>query len=217
MMIKETVSTHTLLMMVTAMTTAQTTNLQPVDQSVADLDLLSTSLRHVETGLRTHGQQTALYRLELPIEAGGVIGSPGAVYYRFEPGLTARVDRLDYLVRVGPDDLGFNIQPRFDGEFVEILSANTVFDLDPWRHGPANQDPTTAGLIPDDPGLAPSSVIDYRIDARIDTRIDGDSSHPPRTIIPPDVNVIELYRRAATEDASIHPDHQENQPGTTDD
>ena len=116
---------------------------QPVDQAVADLDQLSTSLRQVNTGLRHDGEHSSLYRIDPRntqpgsyTTSNGVVHQP--IYYRVAPGLTAQMDRSDYIVRRGRKGKAKNITPRMDGEFYETIPANTVFILDP-RSQPALQ------------------------------------------------------------------------------
>lgn len=128
----------------------------PVDQAVGDLDGLSTSLRRREMGLRYDGEQTSLIEI-----AGEGLGAK--TYYRLAPGLRARVDRMDYAVRVGRRDFALNIKPRVDGEFVELIPANTVFEL---RH-PLNPPP---GPIAQQTGWVDQRITTL-IDGRIDTRV----------------------------------------------
>jgi len=106
--------------------------LQPVDQAVGDLDLLSTSLRRREVGLRLEGQETSLF--EVPsgqLNAGGGLGATGRRFYLVGQGFQARVSRMDYLVRVGQRGLSLNIHPRNDGEFMPLIPPDTVFELTP--------------------------------------------------------------------------------------
>jgi hypothetical protein len=107
---------------------------QPVDQAVGDLDRLSVSQRKVQIGLRYDGEQTSLFRAPRPI---GVPYKPGygpngpEPYYRVGPGFIARLPRVDYLVRVDRKHVAYNIQPRHDGEFIELVTADTRFELRP--------------------------------------------------------------------------------------
>lgn len=101
--------------------------LRPVDQAVADLDPLATSLRRVEVGLGRDGQQASLFEVAPP--PGHVHHVP--VYYRIGPGFVTRVNRMDYLVRRGRRELAMNEAPFMDGEFIELIPANTVFELTP--------------------------------------------------------------------------------------
>ena len=146
--------------------------LQPVDQAVADLDSLAVSLRHVEVGLRSDGGQTNLFR---------AVGRPGQLgqtqYYRVGQGFTARVSRPDYLVLQnvgGKPQLRLNIAPRVDGEFVELIPPNTVFEIAPIDLHPLlyplspNVGPSHGALLP----IPAQRRIDHKVDGRINTRID---------------------------------------------
>ena len=155
-------------------------DLQPVDQAVADLDLLATSLRHIQTGLRTDGEQTSLFVLKpSPTNAFDTPGqtpppwgiNEQPVYYRIGPGFQAKVDRMDYLIRTGKRQFEINIKPLRDGEFFEMIPANTVFDLTPR---------TTTPTIDRPQSTATDRRIDARLDLRVDTRVDGNvNSLPP--------------------------------------
>lgn len=132
---------------------------QPVDQAVEDLDPLATSLRRVEKGLRYDGEHTNLFKV-FELDAGP---DSQPTYYRIGPGVTARVHRLDYLVRTGEKGLALNIKTRLDGEFIELIPADTVFELRSLEE-----------LIPDEAWaeeIAPPSR--HYIDARIDCRVEG--------------------------------------------
>ena len=154
-------------------------DLQPVDQAVADLDALATSLRQVQTGLRTDGEQTSLFVLRPPqtnaydTPRGQTPppwnANPQPIYYRIGPGFQARVNRMDYLIRTGKREFEINIKPPRDGQFFELIPANTVFDLAPLT--------TTTTPLP----AAADYRIDGRIDLRINSRVDGNASSPPPT------------------------------------
>jgi len=163
--------------------------LKPVDQAVADLDLLSTSMRRVEVGLRVHGEQTSLFR---PPVTHTLSGPSRPQYYRVGPGYVARVDRMDYLVPRPRGQLGLNQAAIADGRFIEIIPANTVFDLRPinrmlpsavaGRLASRQVAPLIPGHYPQIqrwPGVAAPKVgtkfespLDLRIDPRIDMRVD---------------------------------------------
>lgn len=156
----------------------------PVDQAVGDLDGLTTSLRNVQVGLRSTGEQTSLYQ---QVVAAGepdydraawvstAIGQQRAVYYRIGPGFRARVSRLNYLVRVGDKGLALNIAPRFDGEFVELIPNDTVFELNPSmvdyrRLRSADSSAVRAAI----PAMTPvAGLVNGRVDGQINGRIDG--------------------------------------------
>jgi hypothetical protein len=134
---------------------------QPVDQGVADLDRLSTSQRQMQIGLRYDGEQTSLFRPpgSPPIQPysptlAAAARNQNEYYYRVGPGFIARVTRLDYLVRVGRESSAYNIKPRQDGEFLELVTAGTTWELRPLHQ-----------LAPQAP--PPTPAPDYRLDLRI--------------------------------------------------
>jgi hypothetical protein len=132
---------------------------QPIDQAVGDADKLATSLRRVDVGLRSDGEQTSLFRVQpsqyLP-----------QTFLRVAPGLRARVERVDYLIRTGKKTFEMNISPRRDGQFLELVPANTVFDLRPVERAI----PSTP-LAPDDESPAVNAVVDSRVDGAIDGQV----------------------------------------------
>src|SRR5262245_11990827 len=111
--------------------------LHPVDQAVADLDPLAISLRKIDTGLRIDGENTSLFSpapmpgKQLPprwMSLDPVRPVESVPYYFISPGVRARVDRLNYLVRnERARGVDVNVAPRKDGEFIELIPANTVF------------------------------------------------------------------------------------------
>jgi hypothetical protein len=135
-----------LLTMTTALVAAPPEQWRPIDQAVEDLDALGTSLRRVEPGLRSDGEQTSLF--QTPADEFGQ-----SQLYRVGPGFRARVDRVDYLVRRDRRDVAFNVAPRRDGEFVELAPTQTVYELTPM--------PTI--VAPPPPGA----------DARVNRQVDG--------------------------------------------
>ena len=84
-----------------------------------------------------------------------------------------------------------NIQPRLDGEFIEIISADTVFELTPISApsaGRAAADPYPLHhRMSQVPPSVSAPVVDHRIDARLDLRIDGriDGRVPAEGFTPP--------------------------------
>ena len=137
---------------------------EPVDQAVGDLDPLSHSMRQIPPGLRTIGEQTSLFRVQTDAVTGSSL--QGTTYYRVGTGFRARYDRPEYLVLVDRRHFDKNIAPRFDGEFVELVPPNTVYDLTPLI--PVSQTWLRQRF---DPGIDP--WIDHRIDTRIDGRVAG--------------------------------------------
>jgi len=138
--------------------------LVPVDQTVSDLDLRAGSLRYVEQGIGVYGQSGSLYRRTSldPWSTGS--GQPLTQQYVFrQPGVTAWIDRPDYLVQDELGELHLNTSPSQDRQFLGLIPPNTVFDLTP---------PTAGGLN----FYAPQrrdGWRDTRINTRINTRIDG--------------------------------------------
>jgi len=156
---------------------------QPVDQGVADIDPLSRSMRQVNQGIRSDGEQSSLFMVPND-PARSIGGSTNAkpVYYRMGPGFTAKMDRGDYVVRVGEKDLGYNIAPRHDGEFLEMIPPNTVFMLDasvdPRIIAPSpTPEPDLRSFAPGGPQpVMPKRVnnqIDGRVNRMVDRRIDN--------------------------------------------
>jgi hypothetical protein len=143
---------------------------QPVDQAVADLDKLSVSQRVVQVGLRYDGEQTSLFRAPVPPQASGVPYKPGygpdgeAPYYRVGPGFIARLPRVDYVVRVGREHSAYNIKPRKDGEFIELVTANTFFELRPLEA-------IAAKVRPEPPKPAAPPVVSGPLDLRLDRSV----------------------------------------------
>ncbi len=135
--------------------------LLPVDQAVADLDPLSTSLRRIEMGLRINGQHTSLFQLNQTSTNPSASAAPqGPVYYRIGQGFQARIDRPQYLIGLGTSNPQLNVPPLRDGQFVELVPPNTTFIIAPLQL----QTPTPAP--PPNPAR-----INARIDMRIDSRV----------------------------------------------
>jgi hypothetical protein len=149
--------------------------LVPVDQAVADLDPLALSLRRVEAGLRDEGEQTSRLFAFTPdpstaFAAGGALGRPvSPSYYRIGKGFVAKVDRITYLVRDPEGGVALNITPAKDGEFIEMIGANTVFDL---RALDLN---AAMPLAPTPPAPTTSTAVvsPNRVTGQIHTMIDG--------------------------------------------
>ncbi len=160
----------TILLALAASAGAQTTpppGWHMVDQGVGDLDPLSTSLRNVRGGLR-YNSPAGLFAPVVLDPAHAPYRPPGLalpLYYRVEPGVRAKVERIDYLIPLGHGAYGLNINHQ-DGRFIELAGPNTVFDLTPV---PVGQIAPTPVQVP----TAPTPALDARIDGRIDARIDG--------------------------------------------
>jgi hypothetical protein len=180
---------------------------QPVDQAVADLDPLSVSQRHMETGLRSTGEQSSLYRVPAPVPPDGdaslAAPAPPPVYYRIGPGFRARVTRLDYLVEDQHGQPAMNIAPAAGRHYFEIVGANSVFELAPAAPGTAAATPGQGGSAarwaPAPlwlPGTAPirragpavvpvdaapvAAHVAGQIDGRVAGQIDGRAAAPSR-------------------------------------
>ena len=159
-----------------------------VDQAVADLDPLATSLRAVEPGRRYGGQPFGLF-VAVPTPHAASYERDGVnpvipstpVYYRIAPGLRARVGRIEYLVRTGTGGsggYGWNVAAAVDGQFLEVAGPDTVYDLTPTPPGqiapgiaPGNIRATPAPFPGAGAGPDSANAIDARINARIDSRV----------------------------------------------
>ncbi len=141
---------------------------RPVDQAVEDLDITARSLRQVETGLGAPGQHTQLFSagyddlFEMP------------VYYRVEPGFVARVNRIDYLV-VNDNELRLNEAPDADGQFIELIPPNTVFELRTF-------DEIFAAQAASRPATRPIHQLDNQLDNQLDFLLDHRADAPPMLI-----------------------------------
>ncbi len=103
---------------------------EPVDQTVADLDLRATSLRHVEQGISVYGQSGTLYRRTDTDSNWLTAGAPLSQQYMMRrPGFTAYIDQPDYLVIDQTGELSLNHAPSADGHYLSLIPPNTVFDL----------------------------------------------------------------------------------------
>ncbi len=149
---------------------------QPVDQSVSDLDLRATSSRRVEQGIGVYGQTGSLFRRPDSGQGSSINGQPLTQQYQLrEPGFTAWIDRPDYLVQDPLGEFRLNIAPSQDGQFIDLIPPNTVFDLDPT---------TPNAFVPYtdfyDDGLG-NTRVNTRIDGWVDTPVSGE---PVRQLLP---------------------------------
>jgi hypothetical protein len=106
------------------------TQWQPVDQTVSDLDLRASSSRRIEQGIGVFGQSGSLY--QRPDNGQGLFinGQQATQQYQLrQPGFTAWIDRPDYLVRDPLGEIKLNTSPSQDGQFIDLIPPNTVFDL----------------------------------------------------------------------------------------
>ncbi len=188
------------------------TQWEPVDQSVSDLDLRATSSRRVEQGIGVYGQTGSLYRRPETGSGWPLQGQPLSQQYQLrEPGVTAWIDRPDYLVQDPFGELKLNIAPSQDGRFIDLIPPNTVFDLSPT---------TSNGFVPYtdiyDDGLG-STRFDTRIDGRIDTPATGQPQQPwpvlPRAHrLPPHLMAERASRAPAPTDTSPPQDTSDQAP-----
>lgn len=151
-----------------------------VDANVGDRDPLATSLRRVEPGNALHSFENRLTVTDFarrwsPFDPAtptttdpstGLVHSQGYQYRA--PGVRALIDRPDYLVDLGGNTPGRNVQPVRDGAQVMIIPANTIFQLTPER----------STSIPLD--TAPAPHENYR-DLRLNLQV---QRVPSRTAVP---------------------------------
>jgi hypothetical protein len=144
-----------------------------MDQAVGDLDPLSTSLRQMQVGLRSTGEQTSLYRVPALLAAPDYYQG-GTYYYRLGPGFRARVTRLDYLIPLNKKSAAFDITPKYDGVYIDLIPAGAVFELSskPALSGrPAIPQPPPPRMVKAATPIG--APLDGRIDGRVDGRVDG--------------------------------------------
>lgn len=181
---------------------------QPVDQTVSDLDLRAASTRRVEQGIGVYGQSGSLYyRGDRPAGYDG-FGQPLTQQYQLrQPGVTAWLDRPDYLVIDQQGEMKLNITPGPGGGAIGMVPPNTVFDL-----VPRAQTPIVPYAEPYGDGWDLNSV-----NTRYHGAVTGDpaaqqSLPPPRAHRLPEHLIAERKARAAaheqtpveTEDAAEH-------------
>lgn len=177
-----------------------------MDRAVEDVDPLAVSLRNVE---RPYRDDYTMTREHFP---GSPYGAANEVYvdpatgtsgrtrpYKLDGmGFTAWLDRPLYMVRKDKWEDGekTDYDPRIDGEWISLLPANTVFDLDPtpvmtpeqvmrmsadknYAPGQTNEQigniaGTNPYYIPRNSQQTGSQAEDARITAQpVDTRVDG--------------------------------------------
>ena len=102
----------------------QSTNWQPVDQAVSDLDARAASQRYVEQGIGRYGQSGSMYRRTDTGHLG--LGQPLSQTYQLrQPGYTAYLDQPDYLVLDKEGQISLNYAPAQDGMFRSMVPPNT--------------------------------------------------------------------------------------------
>lgn len=143
--------------------------LRPVDQAVEDVDPRAASRRHIDTGNATLSPRSRMFRID-PQQAGVWTSQlPHMTAERFPymyrgRGVQSIAPRADYLVlqtdrMQARPHVAINRQPRRDGEFLELVSAGTVFNLIPQAGQPQ--------------GETPAQQTAPRVSGRLDTRVDG--------------------------------------------
>ncbi|MEM6334739.1 MAG: hypothetical protein AAF823_15505 [Planctomycetota bacterium] len=157
---------------------------RPVDATVSDVDPLAASQRLMHPGI---GQFTPAVRMygRSDLDPTNPLVDPAAAtdpatglllpqLYRYEtPGLRARMQRPSYLVLADPSRADFllpgdgsverpflatNRQPWFEPAFVELIPANTVFEL--------------TGDAPLPPAAPPRGWVDQRLGGPISGRVE---------------------------------------------
>lgn len=159
---------------VSAQTDVQPVQWQPVDQTVSDLDLRSTSFRRVEQGLSVYGQSGALYHRSG--DAGWSVNGQqlNQAYQLRRPGYTAYIDRPEYWSYDQAGERRFNIAQPDGRSGLSNIPPNTVFDL-VYRPRTVASPPTP---LPTDHSLLVQSYTSTRQDGRYDGRV----THRPPAI-----------------------------------
>ncbi|MCC7145221.1 MAG: hypothetical protein IT443_02110 [Phycisphaeraceae bacterium] len=155
---------------------------QAIDQTVEDQGTTSTSLRHVEFGLRQTGQQSSLLAVPnqpdifgglQPVDLYRSNALPDHTFYRVGPGYLLRVQKMDYLVRDSQNKVYLNRKPRVDGEFREMPGPNAYFELSPWlaqslpnAAAGMNQPHVPLAAVPaaQVPWQPPQQAMDFQVD-----------------------------------------------------
>ncbi len=115
-----------LLLMPTVANGQPPEHFRPIDQAVEDLDLLATSLRHVPPSFEPNVAQSRLIQMN---QHGTMLPGQTLPYYRIDKGVIARVDRLDYVAIDTKNKFHLNAAPRSEGAFLELIPANTIYEL----------------------------------------------------------------------------------------
>lgn len=174
-------ATWIILLIGTAAMAAPPAGYAPVDQAVADLDRLTISLRRVEPGLRVgDGEKTALFApMQWPGQSSRAMvaaipdrtSDSSSPFYRIGPGFRAKVDRIDYLIKIDKHEYAVNVAPIQDGKFIELVSPNTVFDLQPVLPIPATVSTQAAQAVQALPDWSLPRQIDAHLERRIERQI----------------------------------------------
>lgn len=170
--------------LLTAQTTQKTDKVHRVDQAVADLDGLSTSMRQQGAGLRLDGEHTSLFSIpDEKIQQMQVFGQAAQTtgvqrtnaYLRVAPGIMSQSDQMYYVVPSKHTDskLDSNVAPTVDGAFLEIIPANTVFILSPQMQDVIrNADTSEQAPLPTN-ALSPKRVDNRVADSMVNNRVDN--------------------------------------------
>jgi len=153
---------------------------RPVDATVSDVDPRAASQRQAHMGI---GAFTPVHRMRTRLDPDATPGEPANLDpidpatglnlpqpYRYQaPGVHARLQRPSYLTVVDPGRqdilyqgegsrerpyVAMNRQPLLEPLFVELIPANTVFELTPQTVAPADPAPS-------------EGWVDRRIDGRV--------------------------------------------------
>lgn len=143
--------------------------LRPVDQAVEDVDPHAASRRYIDTGNATLSPRSRMFRIDPERSGVWTPNLPLMTAERFPymyrgRGVQAIAPRADYLVlqtdrMQARPHVAINKKPRRDGEFLELMSAGTVFNLIP-NAGEAR-------------GETPDQQSAPRVVGRFDSRVDG--------------------------------------------
>jgi len=163
---------------------------RPVDATVADVDPRAASQRRAHMGI---GMFTPVHRMRTRVDPAAPLGEPANFNpidpqtglnlpqpYRYEaPGVHARLQRPSYLMVTDPGRqdmlyqgegdrrrpyVAMNRQPLLEPLYIELIPANTVFELTPETIDPADD-------------AVPEGWVDQRLDGRV-----GASDHQRWTV-----------------------------------
>ena len=153
---------------------------RPIDQAVEDLDPLATSLRHVPPSLEPNVGQSRLIQMN---QHGAILPGQILPYYRIDKGVIARIDRLDYVTIDAKNKFHLNAAPRRGETFVELIPANTIYELRSIDSILASAQSDSEQQPPPDQVVANliKSDLKVQLQAKIQTRI-GSNKNPAREI-----------------------------------
>ena len=153
---------------------------RPIDQAVEDLDPLATSLRHVPPSFEPNVGQSRLIQMN---QHGVILPGQTLPYYRIDKGVIARIDRLDYVAIDTKNKFHLNAAPRRGETFVELIPANTIYELRSIDSILASAQSDSEQQPPPDQVVANliKSDLKVQLQAKIQTRI-GSNKNPARKI-----------------------------------